>query len=62
MDEKAEFNFYYQVDPFARAGTVCLASSYISSSTEEGNKDDNSWNTEVVVGPEPEGENGSEEP
>lgn len=63
LDDKAEFYFYYQVDPNARAGTVCSASSYISSRTEEGDKTDNDWNTQVVVGPEEEGAgDGSEEP
>lgn len=47
--EQAEFNFYYQVNPEARPGTVCSGGSSVSSFTEERNKSDNFWTTEVTV-------------
>jgi len=48
--ETAEFRFYYQVNPEAREGTVCSGGSSVSSYyTEEGNKSDNFWTTEVKV-------------
>ena len=49
--DKAEFHFYYQVNPDAREGTVCSGGTSVSSYyTEERGKDDNFWTTEVLVG------------
>jgi uncharacterized repeat protein (TIGR01451 family) len=47
--DKAEFHFYYQVNRDVREGTVCSGATVVSSYTEELNKSDNFWNTDVTV-------------
>lgn len=49
LDEKAGFDLYYQVSRDVREGMACSGVSFVSSRTEEGHKDDNSWATEALV-------------
>lgn len=49
VDERADFDVYYQVNPDVADGTASTAFSSVSSFTDERNKDDNSWNLEVLI-------------
>lgn len=49
LDESARFYAYYVVDSDVREGSTCSATTYVSSSTEEMNKEDNIRLTEAQV-------------
>ncbi|MCA1567148.1 MAG: DUF11 domain-containing protein [Acidobacteria bacterium] len=57
LDDSARFYAYYAVNPDVREGTICSASTHVTSYTEELNKEDNFTVTEseVVLEKPPEG-------
>jgi uncharacterized repeat protein (TIGR01451 family) len=65
LDESARLYAYYQVNPDARIGTICSASTQVMSYTDELRKEDNYTVTETEIGienpeelPEPPPEDG----
>lgn len=56
LDETARLYAYYDVSYDVREGTTCSAAAYVTSYTEELNKDNNSTLTETMVVPEKETE------